>query len=206
MKIRTDFVTNSSSSSFTLMIDISLTDGYVIKFDGHGGTGETGRIDYFDNAAVVSVSPKQLGNARDVEELIKLLEEGVRDGLGGKKIFDESRPRKSDCCYEELVYFLELDEDEEDEDQEFIFDAYEFIEEIRDNVSSMDEIEEINIYTEEVNDDKPYVRRYSYNLQTKKYTGMEDGKPIIADNSGYVELDDIDTCEIRSFIDWLLHN
>ena len=34
MKIRTDFVTNSSSSSFTLLISIELKEGGLIDFNG----------------------------------------------------------------------------------------------------------------------------------------------------------------------------
>ena len=48
MKIRTDFVTNSSSSSFVLEIFISLENDSGILFHGNGGTPECGREDYFD--------------------------------------------------------------------------------------------------------------------------------------------------------------
>ena len=80
MKIRTDFVTNSSSSSFVLEICIELTDGKGLMFKANGGTAETGIIDYFWSDATVTVSPKQLGTAKSVQELIELLKNGVYDG------------------------------------------------------------------------------------------------------------------------------
>ena len=72
MKFRTDFVTNSSSSSFVLEICIDLENGKSLKFEANGGTGETGIIDYFWSDATVTVSPKQLGCAKSVQELIDL--------------------------------------------------------------------------------------------------------------------------------------
>lgn len=176
MKIRADFVTNSSSSSFTLMIWFDLIDGTRVQFDAHGGT-EGGRIDYFDSDAIVKVSPKQLGNAKNIDELIKLLEDGVVEGWDGSKIFDKSRPVKVDWSGKE-------------------YDAFDFILEIRENIQSMDQIEEIVISGDEENYDDYYNRIYIYNLKTKAYTGVVDGCDFDKDGSsgGDLRFTDLHLC------------
>lgn len=77
MKIRTDFVTNSSSSSFTLILSITMKDGNVISWEGTADDGEGG-FDYVDLAA--TKSPRQLAHASSINELIQMLNTSIREG------------------------------------------------------------------------------------------------------------------------------
>ena len=181
MKIRHGFVTNSSSSSFILLIKIEKTDGKIIEFKGNGGSPECGRIDYFDCDAKISVSPRQLGKAKDVEKMIKLLTDGVIDDTWD---------------WQRKIFEAPASEEEFDED---IHGAYWFIEEIRENIKSMDEIAKIYIAGEEYNY-VDYIRRFLYDRQKDEYTGIIIGEDFEKDGSsgGDMCISDMRYCKFIS--------
>lgn len=166
MKIRTDFVTNSSSSSFVLEIYIDLEKGKSLLFEANGGTPESGIIDYFWSDATVKVSPKQLGSAQSVEELIQLLTGGVYDGWepGSEKVFESGNTKRKQ-------------------------DPTRFIAMIREYVRSMDDIQRITITGNEDGrgwgDGPYYYRTFSYSPKTGDYVCLIEGYEFEKDgNSG----------------------
>ena len=166
MKIRTDFVTNSSSSSFVLEICIELKDGKGLMFKANGGTPETGIIDYFWSDATVTVSPKQLGTAKSVQELIELLKNGVYDGWVSQndKLFEnasnDGRKRRQNPTH--------------------------FISMIEEYVKSMDDISHIIITGNEDGSGwvpLRYHRTFSYSPQTGDYVCSINGSDFEKDGS-----------------------
>ena len=175
MKIRTDYVTNSSSSNFTLEICFELNNGKTIAFKGDGGTGENGGTEFFDYDAVSTVSPRQLGMAKDVEELILLLINGVIDE-------DE---------WEDVHYKIFENPDSS---------AYKFIKRIKKRIKSIEDIKRITITGNEINIGREYYRCYTYDLKSREYYGVQKGQPfsyIGGTHAGDIRIQDLGSCRIE---------
>ena len=68
MKIRTDFVTNSSSSSFVVEINIELKNGRSIKYEDEG---------YDPTALYIHTSPREMGQSKSIQELANLIKNSM---------------------------------------------------------------------------------------------------------------------------------
>ena len=158
MKIRSDFVTNSSSSSFVFLLKLNMKDGNIFCYGGTGSCGEGGDDDFYE--LDISVSPRELGLAQSVDELIALLKEGVKDGEC--KIFDVEDPARTNL----------LNQLEESESSGLIRsyrNASRFIASISE-VSDMDQIRSITITGNEQGRYQQYFRSFTYDREKGEYT------------------------------------
>lgn len=179
MKIRTDFVTNSSSSSFTLLISIELKEGGLIEFNGMSDC--EGEYEYYQLAPLKS--PKQLCGCKDVNELIEMLKNSVvNNGVYGKG-FEEDGIEPRDC-YDRVLS-----------------DDSEFICEIKECLGSMDDIGQILIQGgEEGFGDDYWCRTFIFDNETKEYRYQEDGYEFEGEGrGGVIEFTDED--EITKTVD-----
>ena len=102
MKFRTDFVTNSSSSSFVLVVRITLKNGKVLKYSEEGEP-ECGIYP----SIVANASPEKLGQSGSVEELISALKTSIVQEGGDE---DRAILRDNDTIIKQLRKVRSMDE------------------------------------------------------------------------------------------------
>lgn len=166
MKIRTDFVTNSSSSSFVVDLQIELRNGRVLTFRGTGSCGEGSNSDFYD--LKISASPKQLAKAGSVDELIALLKNGVKDDKC--KILDENDADRNQMIREWTASGYT--------DGVQTYDRALSFSRSLTMIPQMEDIRSISISGDERGRYNRYYRKFTYDCDTGSYTQSSQGMPF----------------------------
>ncbi|MDD7173495.1 MAG: hypothetical protein PUH70_00220 [Clostridiales bacterium] len=196
MKFRSDFVTNSSSSSFTVSIKIVTKADETITLSATAG-GE-------DNEGYLGVdfrySPQRLAHSSSIDELLRLILDGATVTVWDDESDDEVP------SHEAFWECADYDNDE-DEDEELLFGP----DEIRDAfaskvraIGSMDSIRSITISgSEDGWSNVDYCQEFTYDYETGAYTGKISGCENANGSGGGLYFDDINECEITEEYDGL---
>lgn len=177
MKIRTGFVTNSSSSSFTLILKIDRKNGKPLVWKGYGYE-DSDRFGNKYRELNAAISPKKLARSSDTAALAEALKKAVTT--------------------------IQRTENGDWEDVQVLDDTAKFIKDIK--KTSMEDITRISVLGEEVYSDGNHWEQYfEYSREKKKekytcqFSGEEYGA-IDGGSGGSLRIPDADKAKTVEFI------